>query len=122
MKRCFRSDPAIGSNSCPWTERREMNLEVFEILEPGLGATWQDRGRIGWRRFGVPPSGAMDEHAASWANRLLDNPSTAPVLELLLQGARLGVLQDIWIAVTGAEAEATVRTWSAVRVKAGEVI
>src|SRR6058998_2565351 len=99
-----------------------MNRCVLRVLSPGLGASVQDRCRIGWRRFGVPFSGAMDDHAASWANRLLDNPSNAPVVELLLQGARLTVLRDVWIAVTGAEAQATIPNWSALRVKASEVI
>jgi len=99
-----------------------MDVELFQILDPGFGATVQDRGRVGWRRFGVPPSGAMDNHAAGWANRLLDNSPDAPLLELLLQGARFKALRDWWIAVTGAEAEANVPTWRALRVKAGDVI
>src|SRR5438445_512056 len=68
-----------------------MGPKVFEILEPGLGAALQDRGRPGWRRFGVPPGGAMDDHAAHWANRLLDNPPDAPVVEFLLRGPTLRV-------------------------------
>ena len=99
-----------------------MGPEVFEVLDPGLGATLQDGGRSGWRRFGVPPSGAMDDHAAQWANRLLDNPFEAPVLELLLQGAKARALSDTWIAVTGADAETNVATWRAVRVRDGDLI
>jgi biotin-dependent carboxylase-like uncharacterized protein len=94
-----------------------MNTEVFEVLSAGLGATIQDRGRPGWRRFGVPPGGVMDDHAATWANRLLDNPPGAPVLELLLQGAKLVALRDVWIAVTGAEVETNVPRWRAVKVE-----
>jgi biotin-dependent carboxylase-like uncharacterized protein len=64
----------------------------------------------------------MDEHAASWANRLLDNLPSCPVVELLLQGASFRILQDVWVAITGADAEVTVPTWRAVRVKHGETI
>ena len=99
-----------------------MSSGVFKVLDAGLGATVQDHGRVGWRRFGVPPSGAMDDHAAGWANRVLDNPPAAPVVEFLLQGARLEALADTWIAVTGADAEASVPTWRAVPVRAGELI
>ena len=99
-----------------------MQLEVLEILSPGLGTTLQDRGRAGWRRFGVPRGGAMDDHAAAWANRLLDNPFNAPVLELLLQGARLRLLQKAWVAITGADAEANVPLWHANRLDAGDVL
>ena len=99
-----------------------MGPKVFEILEPGLGATLQDRGRPGWRRFGVPPGGAMDDHAARWANRLLDNSPDAPVVEFLLQGAKLRALAETWIAVTGADADASVPTWRAVRMNEAEVL
>jgi 5-oxoprolinase (ATP-hydrolysing) subunit C len=99
-----------------------MDKEVFEILDPGLGASLQDRGRRGWKKFGVPPGGVMDAHAAQWANRVLDNPDAAPVLELLLQGARLLALRDSWIAITGADADANLPLWRAVRVRSGDII
>jgi len=99
-----------------------MNAPVLRVISPGLSATVQDAGRPGWKRFGVPPGGAMDDHAATWANRLLDNPPDAPVLELLLQGARLEVLTDCWLAITGADAGTTAPMWRAHRATAGEVI
>lgn len=99
-----------------------MSAHLLEVLNPGLGAMFQDHGRPGWRRFGVPPSGAMDDHAACWANTLLDNPPTAPVVELLLQGARFLALHDSWIAVCGADAEPSVPMWRAVRLRADEEI
>jgi biotin-dependent carboxylase-like uncharacterized protein len=99
-----------------------VNSEVFRVLDPGLGATLQDQGRFGWRGFGVPASGAMDDHAAECANRLLDNQADAPVLELLLQGAKLVALSKAWIAITGADAEANVSTWRTVRVSSQEVL
>src|SRR5262245_17975392 len=99
-----------------------MTRQALRILSPGLGVTIQDRGRTGWRRFGVPSGGAMDEHASMWANRLLDNSLGAPLLELVLPQARLAVLEDVWIAITGAEAEVSVATWRAVKVKTGDVI
>ncbi len=99
-----------------------MTPEVFQLLSPGLGATLQDQGRFGWRRFGVPPSGAMDDHAAGWANRLLDNPFNAPVLELLGTGVALLARQEVWIAVTGADVQANVPLWQALRIRAGQLV
>lgn len=84
-----------------------------------MGISVQDLGRIGWRRFGVPMSGAMDDHSARAANVLLDNPPDAPLLEMLLQGQRLRVLQTCWLAVTGADASSTVKDWHAVEVLKG---
>jgi biotin-dependent carboxylase-like uncharacterized protein len=91
--------------------------EVFEVIDSGVHTTIQDQGRRGWKRFGVPPSGALDQHAASWANRLLDNPPDAPVVEMLFGGLKLRALADCWIAVTGAAA-----SWRATPAKKSEVI
>ena len=57
----------------------------------------------------------MDDHAAHWANHLLDNTPDAPVMELLMQGAKLRALSETWIAITGADADASVPMWRAVR-------
>jgi biotin-dependent carboxylase-like uncharacterized protein len=99
-----------------------MPLELFEVCHPGLAATLQDHGRPGWRKWGVPAGGPMDDHAAGWANRLLDNPSGVPVLELLLQGAQLRALCDSWIAITGAEAKVNLPVWAAVQIRRGDIL
>lgn len=95
---------------------------MIEMVSPGFGASLQDLGRHGWRRFGVPGGGAMDDHAAGWANRLLDNPPVVAVLELLLHGAVFTARQDLWIALTGAVDAASHPGWRAMRVQEGETI
>lgn len=77
---------------------------VLELVEPGLGVSLQDLGRQGWKRFGVPPGGALDRHGARMANLLVGNLPRAPVLEILLQGARFRARRRIEIAITGAGA------------------
>jgi len=99
-----------------------MSREVFSVVRLGLGMTLQDGGRVGWRRFGVPRGGAMDDHAAEWANRLLENPVNSPVLEVLLQGGELRALEPVWIAVTGAGSGANVPLWRPVRLNADDVV
>ena len=99
-----------------------MPSEVLRVTDRGLGGTLQDRGRFGWRKYGVPSSGVMDDHAASWANRLLDNPANATMAELLLQGAKFAMLRDAWVAITGADVNANVPLWRPVRLKAGDRI
>ena len=97
-------------------------LPALEIQSPGLLATLQDRGRVGWRRFGVPASGVMDDHAAAVANQLVGNKEGAPVLELLLQGARLIARGEMTVAVTGADANATIPTWQACKLRSDEMV
>ncbi len=97
-------------------------LPRLQIISPGTGLSVQDHGRPGFGRFGVPTGGAMDPVAGIWANRLLDNPESAAVLELCLQGQRVEVLADNWCAVTGASAPRGRERNSAFRVRAGEVL
>ncbi len=95
---------------------------VLRVLDPGFGASIQDHGRIGWRRFGVPTSGCMDRHAAECANNLLENGHSAPVLEILLGGFKCEMLQPAWIAITGAIGEGSIPSWRAYHAAAGETI
>lgn len=110
----LRGRPSSESDTRPW----------FRVLSPGLGLWLQDLGRPGYARFGMPPGGAMDPLAATWANRLLDNPPETPVLELCLQGQRLEMLRDGWVAWTGSVGGASSRrpAWSAFRVRCGEIL
>lgn len=64
----------------------------------------------------------MDNHAAGWANRLLENAPEVPVLELLLQGAQLKVLNTTWLAITGGDTHCNLPLWRVVRAHAGEQI
>ncbi|MDQ7841286.1 MAG: 5-oxoprolinase subunit PxpB [bacterium] len=81
---------------------------VFEVLESGLMTTVQDRGRMGWRRFGVPSSGALDLPALDAVNGVLGNLPGAAALELTFPGPRLRVLSEAEIAVAGADLTALV--------------
>ena len=84
---------------------------VLEVVETGQGVSLQDLGRRGWKRYGVPPGGALDPHAAQWANLLLDNPLDTPVLECLLAGARFRALREVEVAITGAAASGETQRW-----------
>lgn len=92
------------------------------VISPGVGLSVQDCGRPGFGRYGVPPGGAMDPVAAAWANRLLDNPESAAVLELCLQGQQFEVLADGWLAVAGSGAPRGHDRNSAFRARIGEVL
>jgi KipI family sensor histidine kinase inhibitor len=76
---------------------------VFEVLAPGLMTTVQDLGRPGWRRYGVPASGALDRGAHVAANLAVGNAPGAATLELSFPGPRLRAAAPAEIAVTGAD-------------------
>lgn len=95
-----------------------------EILQPGLLATVQDRGRSGWEAFGISRGGSIDLYAALWANRLAGNPADAALLETTLLGPSLVTSIDCWIATTGAEVVTVEKqrypAWAGFWVRAGE--
>ena len=95
-------------------------MDICRIESAAMRTSIQDHGRAGWARYGVPASGAMDNHAAEWANRLLENPLNAPVLEILGSGARLRFFCDTWIAVTGAKLKCPM--WRAVHAESGKLV
>jgi antagonist of KipI len=98
---------------------------LLKVEKPGLLTTIQDLGRPGHRKFGVPPSGAMDRFALAAANRLVGNPDSAAGLECALNGPVLLALQPCLVAVTGADFTPSVNgveipLWTGVYLAAGE--
>ncbi|WP_122665025.1 biotin-dependent carboxyltransferase family protein [Pseudomonas viridiflava] len=63
----------------------------------------QDAGRFGVRHLGVTQGGALDWVSMSWANRLLDNPLDAAVIEVTLGGLTLLAEEDCCLALAGAD-------------------
>ncbi|ANZ37366.1 allophanate hydrolase [Lentzea guizhouensis] len=77
----------------------------IRILRTGPQALVQDLGRPGHAHLGVPPSGAVDPHSLTLANRLVGNDETAAGLELLLGGLELAAETSCTVAVTGPAVE-----------------
>ena len=73
----------------------------LEVLHPGFSTTIQDSGRINGLAYGIPKGGAMDMNLMCFANQLVGNAITNPVLEFTLQGGTYKFTDDSVIAVTG---------------------
>ncbi len=80
----------------------------IKIKKAGFQDTYQDLGRFGWRKFGVPVSGAVDIFSHQWANWLVGNPIDFPTLEMTLKGGRYEFLANAQIAITGADFSPTI--------------
>lgn len=74
----------------------------IEVLAPGMFTSIQDRGRIGYRKYGVPTSGVMDRMSGALANTLLNNPIDTPLLEITMLGPKLQFNTSTLITITGA--------------------
>ena len=74
----------------------------LRIIDCGPGTTVQDRGRFGWRRYGVSTSGCMDPESAALANALTGNPPHTACVEFQMAGGKLAVEGgDLVVALTG---------------------
>jgi biotin-dependent carboxylase-like uncharacterized protein len=83
-------------------------MNEVEVVRAGPLTTFQDRGRPGLAHLGVPPSGAADPLAYELANRTVGNDPGTAVLEATLAGPVLRFAEAALVAVTGAEAGATI--------------
>lgn len=100
---------------------------AIEIVDPGLLATIQDRGRKGMGALGVSPSGFADWLSAQAANKLVGNRLDAALIETTVTGLEMKALRAIRIAVTGAKAPLSVNgaprsLWRSLRVPSGAVV
>lgn len=103
---------------------------MLEVLSCPVPASIQDLGRRGYRHFGVPVSGALDNVGFRLANALVRNPPGAAALEMRLTGPRLQAHASIRVAL--AHAEATIEAadgtrkplpaWQSATLAAGDIL
>ncbi len=78
-------------------------MSFIRIIEPGPLSTIQDKGRIGYQKYGMPMSGAMDLFSYRVANKLVGNWEGAAAIEFTLGGPAIEFMAEGKIAITGAE-------------------
>ncbi len=83
---------------------------ALQVLQTGVQALFQDRGRPGQAGQGVSASGALDQGALRAANRLVGNAMDAAAVESVDGGLVLRSLGDTVVAVTGADGPLTLTT------------
>lgn len=102
-------------------------MDAFEVVKPGLLTTIQDLGRVGYQKFGVPTSGAMDRTALRAANLLLDNEEGFAGVEATAEGPTLRALIDLVMAIVGADMQPLVNGQSvecgtAIKIRSGQIL
>jgi len=98
---------------------------MITVLKPGLLTTIQDLGRIGFQRFGIIVSGAMDSYSHRIANLLVGNEESLPTLEITLLGPHLRFEADALISICGANLSPAIdgvplRLWRPCMIKRGQ--
>jgi antagonist of KipI len=78
------------------------------VEHPGFFSIIVDRGRSGFRKLGVPVSGAADLTSYRRANLLVGNSEGEAAVEMTLLGGKFRAVIDCLVAYTGARAAVTV--------------
>ena len=71
----------------------------LEVINAGLMSLLQDRGRFGYMHYGITNSGAINEYAYNWVNKLLGNSWDSAAVEITMGGALFKAHSDMIIAV-----------------------
>jgi len=100
---------------------------VLRVINPGALATLQDRGRMGYQRYGVPQSGAMDGFNFAIGCMLVGNPPEEAAIEFTLMGGTYTLESgDCRAAVAGAFAVtlngAAIPPYRAFDLRAGDML
>ncbi len=105
---------------------------TLEVTAAGLANTVQDNGRMGYGAMGVPVGGAADPRLMACANRLVDNPHHAAVLEMPASGpslraadkpVRAAVVGDVQARLLRADGQVqAVDPWATVTLLPGDTL
>src|SRR3989442_36812 len=100
---------------------------AMEVRDAGLYTTVQDLGRTGSRSLGLPSARAMDPAALQLANPLVRNRPDAAAVECTAPGPVLRALDDVTIAVTGADFSASLdghelQPWTPIAMRTGQML
>ena len=82
-------------------------MNTMYVERPGMQSCFQDLGRLGHQKYGVPVNGPMDEWSHRLANALVGNEPDAAVLECTLGGQRLSFSENTLVALCGARLRVT---------------
>ncbi|MBD8071365.1 biotin-dependent carboxyltransferase family protein [Bacillus sp. PS06] len=100
---------------------------MLTFIKPGLQTTIQDLGRIGFQKYGVIVSGAMDSFSHRIANLLVGNPENEATVEITMIGPVIQFEKDTLIALCGGDLSATMNgapigMWRPIYIRAGSVL
>ena len=102
-------------------------MSALIVRSAGPLSMLQDRGRLGYQRYGVSPAGAFDPLYLAAANALAGNPPATAGVEFTLAGdtyaieadsARIAVAGDFAVAIDGRPAAA----WRSHRLQRGQTL
>jgi allophanate hydrolase len=104
---------------------------AVEVVSPGVLASLQDLGRHGYRRYGVPRSGALEPAWLRIANALAGAPGGAAAIEAFLLGptlranggpVRIGLAGDVSAELERGGERRPIGSWRSVTLRPGDTL
>ena len=75
----------------------------INIIRPGIFSSIQDLKRVGFRKYGIPKSGPMDDQSHLMANWLVGNKLTSETIEITFSGPKIKFSFNTKIGLCGAK-------------------
>ena len=102
-------------------------MNRIKFLRPGLYTSIQDMKRIGYKKYGIPNSGPMDEYSHILSNWLVDNSYSSETLEINYFGPKLKFNFDTTIGICGANFDVNlndkrIEINRSIKVKSGDIL
>ncbi len=102
-------------------------MNRIKFLRPGLYTSIQDMKRIGYKKYGIPNSGPMDEYSHILSNWLVDNSYSSETLEINYFGPKLKFNFDTTIGICGANFDVNLNDKKieinrSIKVKSGDIL
>ena len=102
-------------------------MNNIKILRAGLYTTVQDMKRIGYKRYGIPDSGPMDEYSHVLANWLVGKNYLSETLEINYYGPKIKFNFDTTIGLSGANFDTHLNDKKleinkSVKIKSGDIL
>ena len=100
---------------------------TIEILREGVYTSVQDLKRTGFKKYGVPKSGPMDEYSHILTNWLLDKEINSELLEITYYGPKIKINFDTKIALFGSKCDVIlnnnkIETGKTISIKSGDIL
>ncbi|UQB41285.1 biotin-dependent carboxyltransferase family protein [Thiomicrospira microaerophila] len=97
----------------------------IQIEKTGPATSIQDQGRRLSQHLAIACAGVIDDYAYRWANKLLNNPLNASVIEITSGGEHWTIKQPGWLSYTGADLDAQlnqtpIKPWQTYYLNAGD--
>ncbi len=102
-------------------------MSGFEVINSGAFTLLEDKGRFNFMHLGVTNSGYMDEYAALYCHKFLENSYNQNLLEITFPNVILKANSFTTIAITGAKCDFFINDikkdiWQTHKVQKGDVI